>query len=87
MPVCRAGVQGFNIDHVGNVAPCIEKIDQPVGNVRKESLLALHARLVGQQEEISKCQSCWTACRGIQQIAGGGGSPRAWLHLGTRMRT
>ena len=34
MPECRAGVQGFNIDHVGNVSHCIEKIDRPFGNVR-----------------------------------------------------
>ena len=27
MPTCRAGLQSFNIDHVGNVSPCIEKID------------------------------------------------------------
>ena len=87
MPTCHAGAQGFNIDHVGNVAPCIEKIDQPVGNVRTESLATLHGRLLAQQEEIAKCQSCWTACRGIQQIAGGGGNARAWLHLSTRMRT
>src|SRR5262249_35021886 len=38
MPTCRAGLQSFNIDHVGNVSPCIEKIDHTVGNVRRESL-------------------------------------------------
>ena len=37
MPECRAGVQSFNIDHVGNVSHCIEKIDRPFGNVRRES--------------------------------------------------
>jgi MoaA/NifB/PqqE/SkfB family radical SAM enzyme len=87
MPTCHAGAQGFNIDHVGNVAPCIEKIDEPVGNVRTDSLATLHGRLLAKQGEIASCQACWTACRGIQQIAGGGGNTRAWLHLGTRMRT
>src|SRR5262249_4827089 len=38
MPGCRAGLQSFNVDHLGNVAPCIEKIDRVVGNVRRESL-------------------------------------------------
>src|SRR5262249_13942661 len=38
MPECRAGVQSFNVDHVGNVSPCIEKIDAAVGNVRQEPL-------------------------------------------------
>ena len=87
MPTCRAGAQGFNLDHVGNVAPCIEKIDTPVGNVRKESMKTLHARLLGRKDEVAACQSCWTACRGFQQSAGDGGSVRAWLDLGTRMRT
>jgi MoaA/NifB/PqqE/SkfB family radical SAM enzyme len=87
MPTCRAGVQGFNLDHVGNVSPCIERIDEAVGNVRSESLRALHARLAGRQEEIARCQQCWTACRGFQQELGGGGSLRAFFDLSTRMRT
>ena len=37
LPRCEAGARSFNIDHVGNVSPCIEKIDRPVGNVRRES--------------------------------------------------
>ncbi|MBI4511414.1 MAG: radical SAM protein [Deltaproteobacteria bacterium] len=31
MPTCRAGIQSFNIDHVGNVSTCIERIGKPVG--------------------------------------------------------
>src|SRR5262249_52998862 len=87
MPTCNAGVQGFNIDHVGNVSPCIERIDESVGNVRTEHLAALHARLATKRDEISRCQQCWTACRGINQALGGGGSARAWFDLGVRMRT
>ncbi|UQA59776.1 radical SAM protein [Polyangium aurulentum] len=87
MPTCNAGVQGFNIDHVGNVSPCIERIDQPVGNVREERLSVLHARLAARREEIDACQQCWTACRGVNQALGGGGSARSFLDLGTRMRT
>lgn len=87
MPTCRAGAQGFNLDHVGNVAPCIEKIDTPVGNVKTESLATLHQRLLARSDEVARCQGCWTACRGFQQAAGNGGSVRAFLDLGARMRT
>jgi MoaA/NifB/PqqE/SkfB family radical SAM enzyme len=87
MPTCRAGAQGFNIDHVGNVAPCIEKIDESVGNVRSASIATLHGRLLEKQAEIAKCQRCWTACRGFQQIAGDGPSLAAWSDLSGRMRS
>ncbi len=87
MPVCQAGVQGFNLDHVGNVSPCIERIDQTVGNVKTEPLSVIHARLVARQEEIARCQQCWTACRGLQQALGSGASPGALYDLATRMRT
>ncbi|MFO0758651.1 MAG: radical SAM protein [Byssovorax sp.] len=87
MPTCRAGAQGFNLDHVGNISPCIEKIDHAVGNVKTESIAVLHKRLAEQKDEVSRCQGCWTACRGFQQSAGNGGSVRAFLDLGSRMRT
>lgn len=87
MPTCSAGKTGFNIDHVGNVSPCIERIDESVGNVREASLGELHRRLQAKQAEIARCQQCWTACRGINQALGNGGSARSLLDLGTRMRT
>lgn len=87
MPTCRAGIQSFNIDHVGNVSPCIERIDRIAGNVRREPLKEIHARLAADREEISKCQQCWTACRGFSQLLGDGGSFRSWYGLATRMRS
>lgn len=45
MPACHAGRQSFNIDHVGNVSPCIEKIDKIQGNVRDEPLERIYARM------------------------------------------
>lgn len=89
MPTCRAGVQTFNIDHLGNVSACIERIDKPVGNVREEPLASLHAKLQGgeQLSEIRSCQKCCTICRGIGQTLGAGGSPRSWWELATRMRS
>jgi MoaA/NifB/PqqE/SkfB family radical SAM enzyme len=84
---CRAGVQTFNVDHVGNVSPCIERIDQVAGNVRRESLAAIHARLVAGSAALAGCNACWTACRGFAHVMGGGGSARAWADLATRMRS
>lgn len=86
MPTCHAGVQSFNIDHVGNVSPCIERIDHAVGNVREEPLAALHAKLVAAEATSMACRACWTACRGVTEALGGGSDPRSLLTLATRMR-
>ena len=72
MPACHAGVQSFNIDHVGNV--------------RSESLRVIHDRMAG-ADPGQGCQECWTACRGFSQALGEGGSVRAWGDLFTRMRS
>ena len=86
MPRCRAGVQSFNIDHVGNVAPCIEKIDRPVGNLRRERLKEILARM-RELPEVRTCQDCWTLCRGFGQTMGEGGGVRGWIDLASRMRS
>ncbi|HUR27395.1 MAG TPA: radical SAM protein [Planctomycetota bacterium] len=86
MPDCHAGVQSFNVDHLGNVSACIEKIDAPFGNVREEPLDVIHRRMSG-AEPARGCQNCWTACRGFNQALGEGGSFRAWRDLATRMRS
>jgi len=87
MPRCHAGLQSFNIDHVGNVSPCIERIDEVVGNVKEASLLELQQRLSARHPELGSCQQCFTACRGFNQALGDGGSLRGWLELGSRMRS
>lgn len=86
MPECRAGFQSFNIDHVGNVAPCIEKIDMIVGNVRKDSLDEIRERL-RKLDAGHGCQQCWTACRGFNQVMGDGGSWSGWKDMAVRMRS
>jgi len=86
MPTCHAGRQSFNIDHCGNVAPCIEKIDRSVGNVRDEPLRHILAR-VRELPEVARCQDCWTLCRGFSQAMGGGGDAKSWVDLATRMRS
>lgn len=87
LPTCRAGIQSFNVDHTGNVSPCIEKIDRSFGNVREEPLAAIHARMVADRELIETCQDCYTACRGFSQAMGQGGSWRGWRDLNSRMRS
>jgi AdoMet-dependent heme synthase len=85
MPTCRAGAQSFNIDHVGNVAPCIEKIDRVQGNVRREPLPAILGRMRA-LPEVATCQDCWTLCRGVSQALGSGGRLESWRDLALRMR-
>lgn len=87
LPTCRAGVQSFNIDHIGNVAACIERIDTVYGNVKDESLASIHARMVADRQPIESCQQCWTACRGMAQALGQRGSLASWRDLATRLRT
>ncbi|APV50697.1 hypothetical protein BWI17_13995 [Betaproteobacteria bacterium GR16-43] len=84
-PRCHAGEQSFNVDHVGNVSPCIEKIDKPVGNVRRDPVPMLLDRMKG-LESVARCQDCWTLCRGFGQVMGAGGTRRGWTDLASRMR-
>lgn len=86
MPDCRAGKQSFNVDHLGNVAPCIEKIDRVQGNVRQEPLSTILGRM-RDLPEVAGCQDCWTLCRGVNQALGGSGTLAGWRDLATRMRT
>ena len=87
LPECQAGVQSFNIDHVGNVSPCIEHIDAIVGNVREEPLTSIHRRLRAVHPRVRGCQDCWTLCRGLSQLLGSGGSVTAWRDTVTRLRS
>jgi MoaA/NifB/PqqE/SkfB family radical SAM enzyme len=84
MPTCRAGTRSFNIDHLGNIAPCIEKIDRPVGNLREEPLAGIVSRL-RDLDEVARCQDCFTLCRGITQVMDDG--LNAWRDLALRMRS
>lgn len=85
MPTCRAGLAGFNVDHLGNVSPCIERIGETVGNVRDTDVSELVRRMANDRAELDACQRCWTACRGIQQALS---SPTlaTWRDLSVRTR-
>ncbi len=85
LPRCWAGFQSFNIDHLGNVSPCIEKIDESVGNIRETALIELLSKL--REKDAGKgCQDCWTLCRGMAQSLGQGGSLSSWWDMFTRLR-
>jgi MoaA/NifB/PqqE/SkfB family radical SAM enzyme len=86
LPACQAGIQSFNIDHLGNVSPCIEKIDRRFGNVRDEPLAAILERM-RDGGTARGCQDCWTLCRGFNQSLGQGGTLKGWLDLGSRLRS
>jgi hypothetical protein len=66
---------------------CAERIGEPVGNVKDESVGALFAKLEGTRAKVAACQDCWTACRGFQQALGDGASRAAFHDLATRMRS
>lgn len=86
MPPCLAGNQSFNIDHRGNVSPCIEKIDSPVGNIIYDGIGNILPRLKAAMKT-SYCQDCWSLCRGFSQILGNGADIRSLLELCTRMKS
>lgn len=86
MPTCKAGEQSFNVDHLGHVAPCIERIDHSVGNVRETPLPELLERMAG-DPEVASCQACWTYCRGFANALGDGGDRRSLVDLATRLRS
>ena len=87
MPTCHAGEQTFNIDHVGAVSACIERIDESVGTVKTQHIRDLLALLRARHPERAHCQDCWTLCRGVAQELGHGASVSALIEMGVRMRT
>lgn len=60
---CKAGRAFFNIDSTGDVAVCVERRDQPVANVFKDSGSQIHRRL-RQAAAGNPCRACWYNCRG-----------------------
>ena len=86
LPTCHAGEQSFNIDHIGNVSPCIERIDAVVGNVRDESISSIIEKM-HDLPQVAHCQDCWTLCRGTAQALGQGSNLRSLLDLSQRFRS
>jgi MoaA/NifB/PqqE/SkfB family radical SAM enzyme len=60
---CQAGRLSFNIDHQGDIAKCVEDMQNPVGNVRTIGIDELKKALLRKQRE-NMCKACWYGCRG-----------------------
>jgi MoaA/NifB/PqqE/SkfB family radical SAM enzyme len=74
---CWAGERFLNIDHLGEVAPCIEKLHLRAGNLRREPWSVIAERLRGFQETRT-CTDCWTSCRGFVEEMSGRPRMRPW---------
>lgn len=60
---CRAGANLCNIDSRGNMALCIDRMDDPVGNILMDGPEVLVRRL-REKVRTNACRDCWTSCRG-----------------------
>lgn len=67
---CWAGERFLNIDHLGFVSPCIEKLHLRAGNLRTDSWADVAARL-STFGETKRCTDCYTSCRGfVEEMSG-----------------
>lgn len=60
---CYAGKNLFNIDCQGNVTRCIDRIDDPVGNILTDDP-AILVKALERKQQSEVCGDCWTSCRG-----------------------
>jgi MoaA/NifB/PqqE/SkfB family radical SAM enzyme len=67
---CWAGERFLNVDHLGEVSPCVEKLHLRAGNLRRDPWSVVAARLRS-FEEPKSCTDCMTACRGfVEEMSG-----------------
>lgn len=69
---CHTGKNLCNIDSQGNVTLCIDRLDEPVGNILAEEMSAIRDKLLQRHRENS-CRACWTSCRGTVETLMYGG--------------
>jgi MoaA/NifB/PqqE/SkfB family radical SAM enzyme len=74
---CWAGERFLNVDHMGDVSPCIEKLHLCAGNLRRDPWDQIAARLRS-YEETKACTNCMTACRGFVEEMSGVPKARSW---------
>ena len=74
---CWAGERFLNIDHLGDVSPCIEKLHLRAGNLLREPWSIIAARLAALTEP-KTCTDCWTSCRGFVEEMSGPPRLRSW---------
>jgi MoaA/NifB/PqqE/SkfB family radical SAM enzyme len=74
---CWAGERFLNIDHLGDVSPCIEKLELRVGNLLRDPWAIVGQRLAA-LDEPKRCTDCWTSCRGFVEEMSGPPRLRSW---------
>ena len=74
---CWAGERFLNVDHLGEVSPCIEKLHLRAGNLRREPWSVIAERLRS-FEEVRGCTDCYTSCRGFVEEMSGMPHLRSW---------
>jgi MoaA/NifB/PqqE/SkfB family radical SAM enzyme len=74
---CWAGERFLNVDHLGDVSPCIEKLHLRGGNLVREPWSVVSARLAA-LDEPKHCGDCWTSCRGFVEEMSGPPRLRSW---------
>ena len=67
VPGCLAGRLFFNIDHRGDIAKCVEDMDNPIGNILTSSVEEIKTGLQKAHEE-NTCKACWYNCRGEVEV-------------------
>lgn len=60
---CHAGRNLCNIDCRGDVSFCIDRLDNPAGNILTDGMLGIKGRLLARYRA-NDCRDCWTSCRG-----------------------
>lgn len=60
---CLAGRNLWNIDSRGQVTFCIDRLEDPAGNILTDDVHAIERQMRLQQQS-NKCRACWTSCRG-----------------------
>jgi len=60
---CYAGANLMNIDSQGNVTTCIDRLEEPAGNILTDDIEKIRTTLLARQRE-NTCARCWTSCRG-----------------------
>lgn len=60
---CSAGKNLFNIDCEGNVTPCIDQLENRMGNILTDDMSEILKNLAA-HHKTNTCGLCWTSCRG-----------------------
>ncbi len=70
---CYAGQNLCNIDSQGDVGLCIDRLEDPVGNILTDDVFEIERHLL-ERHRTNPCQECWTSCRGsIEAVRHGRG--------------